>query len=404
MKVLQINGVCNSGSTGKIVLGIERVLQAEGHESLVAYSGNHEKIENMSNRYRIASYMRVKKHQLLGFVFGDAGFHSKRETKKLIKYIETEQPNIVHLHNIYSYYLNVELLLTYLAKKEIPVVYTIHDCWPITGHCTHFVSVDCKKWKNICFDCPLKRSYPSAFVDRTRELFLKKKALYDRFSNLNIVCVSNWLKDIVLKSILGTFPVHIIYNGINLSKYRTVPVNDYKKKFGIEEKFLILGVSNGWGVHKGLAYFIKLANQIGPDAQIMLVGLSEEQRKLMPLNIIGLPKIQKEEDLIDIYASADTFVSFSTQETMGMVVVESMACGTPAIVMPYTASPELITSNCGFVNQSGTIEECLEYIDVIRQRGKRYYTPGCVDRVRENFSDKVNYKRYVDLYEEVIEA
>lgn len=405
MKVLQINGVCKSGSTGKIVSGIDEQLLKSGYESIIAYSGNHEDIKNEERFYKIGSRLSTKIHQVKAMIFGDAGFHSTCNTKKLLHYIDKQKPDIVHLHNIYSYYLNVGVLLDYLAKKKIKTVLTVHDCWVFTGHCTHFFSINCEKWQSKCFDCPLKKTYPhSLFFDRSKQLFERKAKLFKNFDSFNVVCVSNWIKGMVDCSILKDFPNHVIYNGVDLQRFSKHTANDIKGTHNIEDKFVILGVSNGWGENKGLDKFLELAKILPQDMQIVLVGLSADQISNLPKNIIGIKKTKNFEELVDYYSSADAFVSFSKQETMGMVVVEAMSCGLPAIVMPTTASPELVTNQTGFVNVSASPEECLEHIKTIQLKGKSTYSDSCKQRVAELFSAEKNYKKYVELYEEIYKS
>lgn len=401
MKVLQINGVCKSGSTGKIVSGISEQLSNSGYESIICYSGNHENI-NQEGFYRIGSRLSTKTHQTMALIFGDAGFHSTYNTKKLLRYIESQKPDIVHLHNIYSYYLNVETLLKYLAKNKIKTVMTVHDCWVFTGHCTHFFYINCEKWQSKCFDCPLKKTYPhSLFFDRSKQLFERKAKLFKNLDSFNVVCVSNWLKGMVDSSFLKDFPNHVIYNGVDIERFSKHTVNDIKKIHNIEDKFVILGVSNGWGENKGLDKFLELAQILPNDMQIVLVGLSAEQISNLPKNIIGRQKTKNFDELIDYYSSADVFVSFSKQETMGMVVVEAMSCGLPAIVMPTTASPELVTKQTGFVNVSASAEECLKHIKTVQSNGKKHYGDACRLRAKDLFSAEKNYKKYVELYEAI---
>jgi len=403
MKVLQINGVAKNGSTGKIVSGIEKELLLDGHISLVAYSGNKESFTD-SNYYKIGSRLRTRVHQISALLFGDAGFHSSFETKRLIKFIKREKPDIIHLHNIYSFYLNVEMLISFLSDSDIPVVWTIHDCWVFTGKCTHFIFNGCEKWKNACYSCPLWREYPvSLFFDRTRSLYRRKKKLYDGLNNkIMLVCVSHWLKSIVNQSMMKKFPNMVIYNGIDSDIFKLSATKNMRNKFNLTDKFVVLGVSNGWGKNKGLQDFVELSKIIDENIRIVLVGLSDEQINSLPKNVLGIPKTQNAEELSAWYNNADVFVSFSKAETMGMVVAEALSCGTPAIVMPTTASPELIDATTGFVNVSATPIECYKHIKQVQKYGKIHYSSYCVQRAGELFSCTKNYKEYVELYKKML--
>ena len=403
MKVLQINGVAKSGSTGKIVSGIEKELVSDGHISLIAYSGNKESFID-GNYYKVGSRLTTKVHQILAFLLGDAGFHSSLETKRLINYIKREKPDIIHLHNIYSFYLNVDMLMSFLSVNDIPVVWTIHDCWAFTGKCTHFIFNGCEKWKNACYSCPLWREYPtSLFFDRTRSLYRRKKKLYDGLNNkMMLVCVSHWLKSIVDQSMLKNFPNTVIYNGINLDIFKPAVTKNMREKYNLTDKTVVLGVSNGWGKNKGLQEFLELSKIIDESICIVLVGLSDDQINSLPKNILGIPKTKNAEELSEWYNNADVFVSFSKAETMGMVVVEALSCGTPAVVMPTTASPELIDATTGFVNASATPTECYQHIKQVQKHGKSYYSFSCIQRAGELFSSTTNYKKYVELYKKML--
>ena len=316
MKVLQINGVAKSGSTGKIVSGIATALRERGHIALVAYSGNKENVAD-SHHYKIGSRMHTKWHQLLAYAFGDAGFHSASETQKLIRYIEKEKPDLIHLHNIYSFYLNVDMLLSYLAESNIPVVWTVHDCWALTGKCTHFIFTGCQKWQQECRSCPLKRDYPaSLLLDRTTDLYRRKKKLYAGLAGkMTMVCVSNWVKSIVDQSLLKDFPNTVIYNGVDPQVFHPVQTQQLRKTHDLEQKFVVLGVSNGWGKNKGFQGFLELAKIVDENVQIVLIGLSPEQIAMLPDNVLGLPKTRDAQELNQWYNAADVFVSFSKAET-----------------------------------------------------------------------------------------
>ena len=178
MRVVQINGVFNSGSTGKIVTQLSEVIRENGMESYIISSGYKEG-EKPENVYFCSSNFGVRLHQFLGILFGDSGFHSPIATNKVIRFIKKMKPDIVHLHNIYSYYLNVEKLLKFLKKSGISVVWTMHDFWALTGHCTHFEAAGCDKWKTRCGNCPQRNAFPySKFFDRSKTLHSKKRKIF----------------------------------------------------------------------------------------------------------------------------------------------------------------------------------------------------------------------------------
>ena len=194
MKLLQINTSLNTSSTGKIVSQISNMCIDNGDQSFIAFSGRYYENRGEVNTFRIGFKLDFYWHALVTRIFDRHGFGSKRATKKLLKKIEYLKPDIIHLHNLHGYYINIEILFNYLARKEIPIVWTMHDCWSFTGHCSHFEFVDCNKWRESCYSCPQRSSYPSSLIkDNSKENFLNKKRLFNSVHNMTIVPVSNWL-------------------------------------------------------------------------------------------------------------------------------------------------------------------------------------------------------------------
>lgn len=398
MRVVQINGVASSGSTGKIVAQLSEVMRNNEIENYIISSGYKEK-RKAANVYFCSSNIGVRIHQILGLVFGNSGFHSPIATNKVISYIQRVKPDIVHLHNIYNYYLNVEKLLSYLKKSGIPVVWTMHDFWPITGHCTHFETVGCDKWQKQCEKCPQKSAFPySLFFDRSKSLYRKKQKIFQSWDNLHIVTVSNWVKSKAEQSYFADKNIVPIYNGIDLDVFYRRPV---EKLEGLKDKFIILGVSMGWTHKKGFDDFIELSRMLGDDEIIVLIGLTDTQIEGLPDNIIGIKRTANADELCDYYNMADVYVSASVEETMGLTVVEAMACGTPAIVYNKTALPELICDGCGFVCEHG-VDHLYEAIKKVRQQKKTAFSDNCIRIVSENFNKCNQYEKYCELYKEII--
>lgn len=398
MRVVQINGVSNSGSTGKIVAQLSEVMYKKGIENYIISSGYKEK-NKAANVYFCSSNIGVKLHQFVGVLCGNSGFHSSVATNKAISFIKQAKADIVHLHNIYSYYLNVEKLLKFLKRSGIPVVWTMHDFWSVTGHCTHFESVGCDKWKTQCGNCPQKRSFPySKFFDRSKSLHKKKRKIFQGWDNLHIVAVSNWVKSKAEQSYFADKNITPIYNGIDLNTFRKKQVD---RAMWMNGKFVILGVSMEWSRRKGLDDFMKLSQMLNDDEIIVLIGLTDKQIKTLPNNIIGIKRTANVDELCDYYNMADVYVSASVEETMGLTVVEAMACGTPAVVYNKTALPELICDGCGFVCEYG-VEHLYEGVKKIKKHKKADYSDNCIRFVSANFNKHTQYERYCELYKEIV--
>ena len=340
MKVIQINSVCGVGSTGRIALDIHKALIEQGHESFIAYG--REPAKGCVKAIRIGSDLDVYIHGLYTRIFDRHGLASKKATGKLIGAIEKIQPDIVHLHNIHGYYLNYETLFDFLKISGIPVVWTLHDCWPFTGHCAHFTFVGCDRWQKGCYDCPQKKNYPgSLFLDNSRNNYDRKKKAFTGIKNLTIVTPSNWLANLVKDSFLKEHEITVVPNGIDTTVFRPVK-SDFKEKHNIENKFMILGVASVWNKRKGLEYFLELAEMLRQDEVIVLVGLNDKQIKQLPGNIIGISRTNDVQELIEIYSAADVFVNPTLEDNYPTVNLEAQACGTYTITFDSGGTGETI--------------------------------------------------------------
>lgn len=340
MKVLQINSVCGRGSTGRIVLDIHNALSTNGYKSYIAYG--REKAKNCSNTIRIGRKMDIYTHVIKTRLFDKHGFGSKQATKDFIKKAKELDPDIIHLHNIHGYYINIKILFDYLKQINKQVIWTLHDCWPFTGHCAYFDFVGCGKWKKGCFKCPQKLKYPTSWLfDNSSNNWKIKKELFTGIKNLTLVSPSQWLADLVKKSFLKEYPVVVIPNGIDISVFKPTP-SDFRKKYRIEDKFVILGVANVWEERKGLKYFFELSKLLNEDEVIVLVGLSRKQKKNLPKNIIGLSKTNSVQELVGIYTTADVFVNPTLEDNYPTVNLEAQACGTFVITFDSGGAKETI--------------------------------------------------------------
>lgn len=394
MKVFMINSVCGIRSTGRICTDLAEVLHENGHECRIAYGREDIPDKYKSIAYRIGNNNVVRLHALGSRLFDRTGFYSKKQTEKLIEEIERYHPDVIHLHNLHGYYLNIEVLFEYLAEADIPIVWTLHDCWAFTGHCVHFSLAGCDRWKTGCFDCPQKRSYPSALLfDRSRDNWKRKKELFTSVKNMTVVTPSQWLAGLVKESFLQKYPVTVIPNGIDLSVFKPTP-GDFRKRYGLQGKRIILGVASVWDDRKGLNDFLKLAELIDADTRIVLVGLNKKQIKSLPSNIIGIERTNNTRELAEIYTAADVFFNPSKEETMGLTTVEAMACGTPVVVSDMTAVPEVVMECGGIVVKEMSAEKARDSVEIVFEHD--------FDAVRnaELFEKKMQYTRYCNLYRE----
>ncbi|MGE6312920.1 glycosyltransferase [Bacillus cereus] len=400
MRVLQINSVCGIGSTGRIATDIDKVLKDQGHESLIAFGrGNARDCDTtIKIGEKIDNYMHVAKTRLLDM----HGFGSNRATKEFIKRIQDLNPDIIHLHNIHGYYVNVELLFDYLKRANKPVVWTLHDCWGFTGHCAHFDYISCNKWKEKCFSCPQKREYPqSIFRENSEKNFLKKKEVFTGVENLTLVTPSRWLADLAKQSFLNEYPIKLINNGIDLETFKPT-ISNFRTGYNLENQFIILGVASVWSERKGYQYFIELSKRIKADEKIILIGLTDTQIKNLPDNIIGISKTNSTIELAQIYSAADVFVNLTLEDNFPTTNLESLACGTPVITFDTGGSVESVDKNSGFIVEKGNIQEVLNRIKIVKKETKASYSIQCVQRAQDLYSKKDRFNEYVQTYVDLV--
>ena len=401
MKILQINAVNGIKSTGRTTLEASEYYKELGYDSKIAYSvGTHEK-----NNYIIGNELDRKSHGLLSRVSGKQGYFSKKETRKLLDFINKFNPDIVHLRNLHSNYINLNLLLKYLGENDIATVITLHDCWFYTGKCTHYTLDNCNKWENGCYNCPrLKKDNPSWFFDRTPEMYSDKKHLYENIPRLAVVGVSNWITEEAKKSILSnSLIITRIYNWVDLNVFKPRNIESLKKELNLTNKFVLLGVASFWSMSKGIDKFLELSKKISEDTSILLVG-KVPSGTIFPENIVHIEETNNTEELAQLYSLADVLINFSLEETFGKVTAEAIACGTPAIAINSTANPELVGPGCGYVINDDNIDSIMNSLEKVKIRGKQAFSNECINYARINFSKNDRLSEYIDVYEELISA
>lgn len=403
MKVVQINAVYGTASTGRICHELAGFMNKNGHEVYTAYASG---VNRDHNTYKIISEAGIKIHGLCSRVFGLQGYFSFTPTRKLLKYISKIKPDIVHLHNLHGNYVNLPMILKYLAEKDIATVITLHDCWFFTGKCTHYTEDKCYKWKTGCNHCKrLKKDIPSWFFDRTLKMWVDKNKLFNAVSRLAVVGVSDWITNEAKKSFLNSASIiKRIYNWIDLNDFYPIK-SDIRRKYRIDEdKFIILSVSAGWNESSDkFRDAIKLSKLINNNMEIVLVGSGLNKAKL-PDNIVGIDYVDGKEELAQIYSTADVYVHLSREDTFGKVVAEAMACGTPAVVYNSTALPELIEQGNGFVAECGDVNKIYDKLLKIFETGKAPYSERCVDFVRKRFDKSKLLEETIKLYNDIIEG
>ncbi|MBQ4269875.1 MAG: glycosyltransferase, partial [Clostridia bacterium] len=322
MKVAQINVTCGRGSTGKIVVEVSRILNQNNIENKIFYASN---VSDYPNGVKYATDKEIKWQALRSRIVGEYGFNSKRITKRLIKELEKFQPNVVQLHNLHGHNCNLEMLFAYFKEKNIKAFWSMHDCWAFTAYCPHFDMIGCDRWETGCYDCPQRKQY-TWFFDKSKKLYAWKNQVFSGL-DLTVITASEWLTELVKKSIFKDYPVKIIANGCDLSVFQPSE-SKFREKYGLENKFIVLGVAFDWGVKKGLDVFIELSKRLDENYKIILVGTNDAIDKQLPKNILSIHRTQNQKELAEIYSAADVFVNATREETFGLVNIEALACGT----------------------------------------------------------------------------
>ncbi len=389
--ILQVNVTANWGSTGKIAEAIGNAAINHGWESYIAYG-----------RWRTPSNSRLLKigkqwdkyfHFVEQTVRDNEGLCSRKATQKLIKQIDGIKPDVVQLHNIHDHYLNYHILFKYLNQTDIPVVWTFHDCWAFTGHCFHFVTVGCEKWKALCHDCPLKSVFPKSLVDRSQRNYELKRSLFSANKNLHIIPASEWMAGFVRQSFLKDKDIRVIHNGVDINLFHPFPPVK-------SNRFRVLGVSGVWNKDKGLYDFFILRKMLSKEQyDIVLVGLSKEQISTLPEGITGVERTSSAEALAVYYSSADVFVNPTYADTFPTVNLEALACGTPVVTYRTGGSPEAIDEQTGIVVEQGDVEGLAKAVQSI---DKANFTEACRARAERLFDKDKCFAQYIDLYNSLL--
>lgn len=396
VKLLQINVTANWGSTGKIAEDIGKFVIEEGWESWIAYGRGNP--SSKSNIIRIGNDWDMKMHGLETRLFDNHGLASRKVTQKFIEQIKELHPDIIHLHNIHGYYVNYSLLFDFLKEYDVPVVWTLHDCWPFTGHCAYYDFVKCDRWVTECHDCPQLHGYPaSLFMDRSRANFLKKKESFLGLNRLTLVPVSDWLRKELQKSFLSCYPSITIHNGIDLSIF-TPSENIIKEN----DQKMILGVASIWEKRKGLEEFVELRKRLPSNYDIILVGLSKTQISNLPTGIKGIERTENISELVELYSRANVFVNPTLEDNFPTTNIEALACGTPVITYNTGGSPEAIDEKTGFIVVKRDIDELTKKVRFVCEK-KPFSLQQCRNRSEKYYDNRKTYQKYINLYNHLVE-
>lgn len=400
MKIFFVNAVCGSGSTGRIITDLCEVLKEQGHQVKVAYGVGLASRINPEDTVKISNKADYYMHNAAARLTDRAGFYSHFVTKALIHEIKEFQPDLIHLHNLHGFYVNIKMLFEFLAESDIPVIWTLHDCWAMTGHCAYFSYVGCDKWKAGCNDCPQLSTYPKSYgVDQSKRNYKEKKKLFTSIKNMTIVTPSEWLAGIVQQSFLKKYPILAIPNGIDLNVFKPTASN-VREIYRIGNKKMVLAVSNVWSDKKGFPDICQLADKLDSRRyQVVMVGLTKDQMKQVPKTILPILRTSSVEELVELYSAADVFVNPTWEDNYPTVNIEALASGTPVVTFKTGGSPEILDNTCGLVVDQGDIEAMQKAVYAVCDE-HLFYSEDCVVRAQRN-DKKSRYLEYIHLYNDV---
>lgn len=397
--IVEINGI-NYGSTGNIAINIAEEAQKHGFQMHLFFRNSKEGLKMKEGNQELIGYWIDKViSERLAYITGLNGYFNIINTYKLIKRLDEIIPDLIHLHSLCDNYVNINMLFNYIIKKNIPVIWTLHDNWPFTGRCAQN---RCTKWQEGCGNCPHKDYYPGTlFLDNSRMVLKKRARLYNRLNSLIIATPSKWLGNLVNKSIFGEkYPVKVINNGIDLNVFKPTKSsfrNDYKFK----NKYILLGLAYYWDNSKGLDVFIELSKRLPTNYQIVLVGTNDEIDKTLPKNIFSIHRTSSKEELVKIYSAADLFVNPTRDENYPTVNMEAIACGLPVLTFETGGSAEIINNKTGSSVKTDDINELEKEIIRICEN-KPYSKNDCVEHAK-SFDVTNKYKEYVSLYKTILD-
>lgn len=399
MRVFQLNTYCGVKSTGRIACEIAKLVTADGGACRIGYGvpGISEDAEPFA--FQIGTPAERKVHAALRKLADAEGYGSYRATQSLIREMKAFQPDLIQLHNLHGCYLHLESLFSYLKKSDVPVVWTLHDCWPFTGHCAYFDFCGCTRWQSECHDCPQQKSYPVCIgLDGSKRNYRLKKSWFSQLSRLILVTPCKWMKGPLSASFLGTYPVRVIVNGVNRDVFHPVR-SDLRNRYSLEGRKVCLSVASEWDARKGLAYLPQAAEKLGEGYRFVVIGLDDRQRASLPSGMIGLAQTADAQELAAWYTLADCFVNPTLEDNMPMVNLEALACGTPVATFATGGCPEAIDDACGLAVPPKDVEALC---GAIRKLASQDRTQACLERARRFDADRT-FRSYLSLYKELCE-
>ena len=400
MKIVQVNAIYGSKSTGTIVREIQSCCEANGIESYVAYSIADRLDKEIPKGYRIGNMLTAKWSALFSRIIGKQAYANRFTTWLFLRWLDRIQPDVIHLHNLHSNYIHLNMLLRHLAKHDIATVITMHDCWYFTGGCVHYASIGCDRWKTSCGQCPKRKQIPSYFFDRTQSVLKDRVKYLSAIPRLTVVGASGWIANEMKQSVLKDLNITHIHNGFDLDVFKPTP-SVKRRELGLEGKYVILGPATKWLLpinRPTLDFFI---SKMGPNMVLLLFGCSSIDTSL-PKNVIQIGYTKNPKEMAELYSMADVMANCSREDTLSSLNLECQACGTPVVTYDATGSKETVDGECGFAVSTGNHKALWDKVEEVRLKGKYTISQKCREMVFCSYEKNNNYTKYISLYHSII--
>ena len=396
VKILIIDSVCKQGSTGKIVYDLYTECRKDGHEAAICY-GRGRKIDEQ-NIFKFGFDIETYFHALMTRLTGLTGGYSFLSTRRLLKFMDEFKPDVVHIHELHAYFVNIASVINYLKKNNIKSVWTFHCEFMYTGKCGH--AFECEGWKDGCGKCPQVREYPSSLsFDFTKQMYNEKKKLFEEFNNLTIVTPSQWLADRVRQSFLGDRDIRVIHNGIDIQNvFHPRSFEHLKEKYNITDEKIVLAVaSNLMSPQKGGRKVLELAKGMkNENIKFILIGV-EDLKEKFDENVIALGRVENQQELADYYSMADVFVICSKRENFPTTCVEALSCGTPVVGFDTGGTKETAPEGLGCFVKYDDIKALEQSVVQGLDSASKLFNE-CAEYGKQNYSKQNMYMNYLSLY------
>lgn len=398
MKILFINAFYREGSTGKIVYDIIQNLQGEnGYEFLACYGRGQRQNDNRA--YRICSELYAKFGILRGLVTGRYYSGQMLASEKLIKYIEAVHPDIIHIHCMNSYVMNIYRVLNYIKEKKYKTIITLHAEFMYTGTCGY--AFECEKWKCVegCTDCEqAKGLFP--LIDSSAKNWRDMVNVFQNYDDLILTSVSPWLQKRAKESyILGKYKNTVILNGVDTKVFQ------YEKPCYTRAKKVVLHVTADFEKDiKGGRFVREIAKRYMEkgenDIEFIVVGKTNGTNVSNNITLLG--PIYDQKKLANLYSEADITLLTSKKETFSMVCAESLCCGTPVVGFKAGAPEEISIAKYSEFVEQGNVELLMDAME--RWLSKEINKSEVSEEASEVYSSRTMAYQYKAIYDTLMES